>query len=75
MEARGKGLLLGLEFASDDSGFEVARGLFTNKVLVAGTMMNARAIRIEPPLNITYEQIDRVLEILEKVLKKVEQKV
>jgi putrescine aminotransferase len=75
MEARGKGLLLGLEFANDDSGFEVAKGLFTNKVLVAGTMMNARAIRIEPPLNITYEQIDRVLEILEKVLKKVEQKV
>jgi putrescine aminotransferase len=71
IEARGRGLLLGLEFADDRLGFEVARGLFANHVLVAGTMMNAKTIRIEPPLTISYEQIDRVLGILENVLQQV----
>jgi putrescine aminotransferase len=75
VEARGKGLLIGLEFANDSAGFEVAKELFSRKVLVAGTMMNAKVIRIEPPLTIKYEQIDRVLEILEEVLGDVSKKV
>jgi putrescine aminotransferase len=74
IEARGRGLLLGLEFADDRLGFEVAKGLFANRVLVAGTMMNAKTIRIEPPLTISYEQIDRVLQILENVLREVAQR-
>jgi putrescine aminotransferase len=71
VEARGRGLLLGLEFSDDQMGFEVAKGLFANHVLVAGTMMNAKTIRIEPPLTISFEQIDRVLGILQSVLEQV----
>jgi putrescine aminotransferase len=40
-------------------------------VLVAGTLTSAHTIRIEPPLVITYEQIDQVLDRLEDVLKEV----
>jgi len=36
--------------------------------LVAGTLTSAQTIRIEPPLVITYEQIDIVLNRLEDTL-------
>ena len=71
LDARGKGLMLALEFADTDLGFRVSRGLFREKVLVAGTLVNAKTIRIEPPLTITMEQVDNVINALGKVLKEV----
>ena len=71
VEARGKGLMIALEFVDTDIGFRVSRGLFKEKVLVAGTLVNAKTIRIEPPLTITAEQIDNVINALGKVLKEV----
>ncbi len=67
LEARGKGLLIGIEFVNNETGYVVAKGLFENGVLVAGTLINAKTIRIEPALTISYEELDRVLEILERV--------
>ena len=45
-------------------GYDVASGLFKRGVLVSGTLTSAETIRIEPPLIITYEQIDTVLDRL-----------
>jgi putrescine aminotransferase len=70
-EARGRGLMIGMEFTTNEAGYDVAKGLFENGVLVAGTLINAKTIRIEPPLIITYEELDRVLEILDKVFAQV----
>ena len=67
----GKGLLIGQHFKSPEIGFQVAAGLFKRGVLVAGTLTSAHTIRIEPPLVITYEQIDAVLSRLEEVLNEV----
>ncbi len=67
-EARGRGLLIGLEFIDDEIGFEVAKGLFDSGILVAGTLINAKTIRIEPTLTISYDELDYVLETLDKVL-------
>ncbi len=66
-EARGRGLLIGLEFQTNEMGYTAATELFDNGVLVAGTLIHAKTIRIEPPLTISREEMDRVLEILEKV--------
>jgi putrescine aminotransferase len=71
LEVRGKGLLIGVEFHSDEIGYEVSKGLFDNGVLVAGTLINAKTIRIEPPLTITCEQADRVIATFQKVLPQV----
>lgn len=71
VEARGKGLMLGVEFISDEAGYEVAKGLFENSVLVAGTLVNAKTLRFEPPLTISKSQIETVLGILERVLNSV----
>jgi putrescine aminotransferase len=63
--------MLALEFVDTDIGFRVAKGLFREKILVAGTLVNAKTIRIEPPLTITLEQVDNVINALGKVLKEI----
>ncbi len=73
-EARGKGLLIGLEFVDDETGYAVAKGLFENGILVAGTLISAVTIRIEPALTITVDEMDQVVAVLEKVLQEVSAK-
>jgi putrescine aminotransferase len=72
-KARGKGLLLGLEFANTEVGYKVVAGLFTRGVLVAGTLTNSKVVRFEPALNISQPLIDKVLDALEDTLKDVDQ--
>lgn len=64
----GRGLLIGIHFTDPENGYKVAAGLFKRGVLVAGTLISAQTIRIEPPLVITYDQIDAVLNRLEDTL-------
>jgi putrescine aminotransferase len=71
-DVHGKGLLIGLEFADRFVGYRVAAALFKRGVLVAGTLLSARTIRIEPALNISYELLDRMLERLKDTLEQVE---
>ena len=70
-EITGRGLLIGMHFHNPEVGYRVAAGLFRRGVLVAGTLISAHTIRIEPPIVITYEQIDTVLNKLEDTLQEV----
>jgi putrescine aminotransferase len=65
---RGRGLLIGLEFADQWMGYGVAAGMFRRGVLVAGTLLSAQTLRIEPALNIPRPLVDEVLEKLEDTL-------
>ncbi len=67
-DVHGLGLLIGMDFMSDEVGYRVAAGLFKRGVLVAGTLISSKTIRIEPALNISYEYLNIVLERLEEVL-------
>jgi putrescine aminotransferase len=67
-EVRGKGLLIGLEFASEEVRIAVQNELFHRGVLVAGTLNSKATIRIEPPLIITESQINFMIETLEGIL-------
>src|SRR5438093_214768 len=71
-DVHGKGLLIGLEFADRFIGYRVAAGLFKRGVLVAGTLLSARTIRIEPALNIGYELLDQMLDKLADTLKQID---
>ncbi|MCU0612588.1 MAG: putrescine aminotransferase, partial [Candidatus Eisenbacteria bacterium] len=51
-----------------DVGYRVAAGLFRRNVLVAGTLISAHTVRIEPPIVIPYELLDQVLGRLEETL-------
>jgi putrescine aminotransferase len=68
IEVRGRGLLIGLEFVDTEFGYAVSAGLFKRGILVAGTLLNAKTIRIEPALNTPRPLVDEVLEKLETVL-------
>ena len=64
----GKGLLIGMHFVNDDIGYKIAAGLFKRGVLISGMLNNSRVVRIEPPLNISREEIDAVLDRLEDTI-------
>jgi putrescine aminotransferase len=65
---RGRGLMLGMEFTNNDIGYAVAKELFARQILISGTYINARVLRVEPPLVITHSQLDRFLQALEESL-------
>jgi putrescine aminotransferase len=67
----GKGLLIGQHFQTPEIGGQVAAALFKRGVLVAGTLTSAQTIRIEPPLVITYDEIDQGLSALNEAVAEV----
>ncbi len=67
----GKGLLLGMHFRDGALGYKVAAGLFKRGIVVAGTLVSSQTIRVEPPLIVSYEQIDSFLERLRDTVKEV----
>jgi putrescine aminotransferase len=69
--ARGRGLMLGMEFTDNEIGYKVATALFARQILISGTYINARVLRVEPALTISYPQIDKFLGALEESLKEV----
>lgn len=71
----GRGLLIGQHFHNPEVGYKVAAGLFKRGVLVAGTLTSAHTIRIEPPLVITMQQIDEVLNRLADTLAEINKNV
>ena len=70
-EAHGKGLLVGMEFPTQEVGWKVASGLFKRGVLVAGTYSKAQVIRIEPALAIPMDLLHELLDRLEDTLREV----
>ena len=67
-DVRGKGLLVAMEFESD-----VAGQLLTH-ANAGGLLLNAvkpNAIRFMPPLNVTAEEIDQAMSLLEEALGKI----
>ncbi len=68
VEVRGRGLLIGLEFSSQELRVQVQTELFHRGVLVAATMNANRTIRIEPPLTITESQSNVMIDTLEVIL-------
>jgi putrescine aminotransferase len=68
-DVRGKGLLIALEFHSHATGFELAKRMLDRGVLVSGTLVNARVIRVEPPLTIAEDEADYACQALSESLK------
>ncbi len=68
-DVRGLGLFIGVEMSKDEWGLKTANMLFEHDVLTANTINNPAVIRIEPPLIISKEQIDTVIDRFDLVLK------
>jgi putrescine aminotransferase len=63
---RGTGLMIGVEFMSNDIGIAWSRSLLALKVIVSGTLISAVTIRVCPPLVISKEEVDSALEAMKK---------
>jgi len=63
-EVRGRGLLIGVEFAHEDIAGLVIAGLAQRRIIAAYTLNNPRVIRLEPPLMIETEILDHVISAL-----------
>jgi putrescine aminotransferase len=60
VDVRGKGLMMALEFHDHSTGYEFGKRMLDRGILVSGTLVNARTIRVEPPLTITEGEADYV---------------
>jgi len=60
---RGVGLMIGVEFAMDDIGELCIASMVKRDVVAAYTLNNPRVIRFEPPLIMTADQADTVVEV------------
>ncbi|HSK91753.1 MAG TPA: aminotransferase class III-fold pyridoxal phosphate-dependent enzyme [Euzebyales bacterium] len=79
-EVRGRGLLIGIEFAAPKvaAGFareyagSVAAALLwrEHRIVTINTLHNPNVMRIEPPLVITEEQADRVVDAMEAIARR-----
>lgn len=65
---RGEGLMLATEFVACEVGYSIAKGLFSRRVMTAGTLVNSKCIRFEPAAIITTEEIDAVIERMEEAI-------
>lgn len=67
-EARGKGLLIGLEFTSGKKASDMAKSLLREGIITTTSAKKRTTLRIEPALTIKLEEIDFLLETLEMLL-------
>ncbi len=86
-DVRGRGLLIGIEFAqqkglaykatlgaltklSEEYMGSLVAGELLNKygIITAFTLNNPNVIRLEPPLIVSYRQLDRVIDALDEIL-------
>ena len=63
---RGRGLMIAMEFCDGDLGYEVVFEAFNRRVLLSGSLINAKTIRIEPPLMISEAHIKEALKVLDE---------
>lgn len=67
-EVRGVGLMIGIEFEFETK--ELVMTMLKNGVLANATAGNV--VRIVPPLNITYDELEKMLQIMQQSLKEIE---
>jgi putrescine aminotransferase len=73
-EARGLGLLVGVELTSEGYGGWIIPEMLKHGVTAAWTLNMQRVIRLEPPLIVTEEEVDRALAALDAGLATAQEK-
>ena len=68
IQVRGRGLMIGLEFVSDETGYAISKELFARHVLIGGTLINSKTLRVEPPLTIGYDELDHFCNVFRESL-------
>ena len=72
-DVRGRGLMVGVEFADADIGALVVAEMAERGVLTAFGLNNPKVVRLEPPLIIGKEHVDEALAVFAEALKATEE--
>lgn len=67
-EVRGLGLMVGVEFADKDFALLTIAGLANNRIIAGYALANPQVIRIEPPLIIQPNEVDRIVDAFRTAL-------
>ncbi|MBI4127626.1 MAG: aspartate aminotransferase family protein [Parcubacteria group bacterium] len=67
-EVRGRGLMVGVEFVSSDHATAVLSEMALRRILTTYSLNRPEVMRLAPPLIVTEDQIDRVVEAFSKSL-------
>jgi putrescine aminotransferase len=67
-DVRGRGLMIGIEFAMDEVGELTIAQIVKRGMIAAYTLNNPRVIRIEPPLIITREEANTAVEVMDAAI-------
>jgi len=67
-DVRGLGMVAGLEFEDEDIGSLLIASCGKRDLLVAYSLNNPKVVRIEPPLIIPDEELERMLSIIDEAL-------
>ncbi|MBM7623396.1 aspartate aminotransferase family protein [Sporohalobacter salinus] len=70
-EVRGRGLMIGIELVTEGIGGMLISELTKRNLLAAYTLNQPKVIRIEPPLVITKEEVDKVVDIFSAAFREV----
>ncbi|MHA2620371.1 MAG: aspartate aminotransferase family protein [bacterium JZ-2024 1] len=68
VEVRGKGLMIGIEFATSDACEFAILGLKSRGILSAFTLNNPKVLRVQPPLIVEEEHLTRFVEALSETM-------
>lgn len=71
-EVRGRGLMVGIEFRMDDVGELIIGQLTKRGIIAAYTLNNPRVIRMEPPLIVSADEIDRAVSAMAGAIEETE---
>ncbi|MCL4439327.1 MAG: aminotransferase class III-fold pyridoxal phosphate-dependent enzyme [Firmicutes bacterium] len=69
-EVRGKGLMIGIELTKEGLGGFILNELIQDEIIVAFTFNNQKVIRLEPPLIINDEQLQKVISSIDSAFRK-----
>ena len=66
----GVGMMMAVEFFSDEYGYEFSKEMYNQHVIISGTLNNSKSIRFEPPVSLTPEEIAKILDASDKAAAK-----
>ena len=72
-EVRGKGLMIGVELTKEGIGGFLMSELIAEGILVAYTLNNPKVMRIEPPLAISEELVNKVVDAFTRSVEKAQE--
>jgi putrescine aminotransferase len=62
-----------MEFPEAEVGYAVVKAMFSRRIMTAGTLVNAKTVRLEPPAVLSDESVAKVFQALEEALAEVKE--